>query len=74
MINPTAMMDARTRNQIGQPAASTIANTRILQMCLNLWSPSKPYALFRYDLPEGYQGATVTCHIQLSKISQIFLE
>jgi hypothetical protein len=29
------MMDARIKNQIGQPAASTIANTRILQMCLN---------------------------------------
>jgi len=35
MIKPTAMMDATIKNQIGQPAASTIANTRILQMCLN---------------------------------------
>jgi hypothetical protein len=29
------MMDARIKNQIGQPAASTIANTGTLQMCLN---------------------------------------
>ena len=56
MIKPTAMMDARIKNQIGQPAASTIANTRILQMCLN------------------YQGATVTCRNELSKISQVFLQ
>ena len=52
MIKPTAMMDARIKNQIGQPAASTIANTRILQMCLN------------------YQGATVSCRIELSNLSQ----
>jgi hypothetical protein len=35
MTKPTAMTDARIKNQIGQPAASTIANTRVLQMCLN---------------------------------------
>jgi hypothetical protein len=35
MINPNAMMDARIKNQMGQPAASTIAYTRVLQMCLN---------------------------------------
>src|SRR5450759_3064454 len=35
MIKPSAMMDARIKNQIGQPAASTIAYTRVLQMCLN---------------------------------------
>ncbi len=56
MIKPTAMMDARIKNQIGQPAASTIANTRFLQICLN------------------YEAATVTCRIQLSKISKDFLQ
>jgi len=35
MMRPTEMMDARIRNQIGQPAASTIANTKILHLCLN---------------------------------------
>ena len=35
IINPRAITEARIKNQIGQPAASIIANTWILRICLN---------------------------------------
>jgi hypothetical protein len=47
-------MDARIKNQIGQPAASTIANTRILQMCLNYGTSEQ--ALHDEGFAERFRG------------------
>jgi hypothetical protein len=67
VIKPTAMTDAKIRNQIGQPAASTIANTGILQICLN-YEPYLP------DEGAGSESATVACRGRLSKISKTLLQ